>query len=122
MLKVEIMYKVYGIPNCNTVKKALTYLEEQGVEFEFINFKKAPPTKSLITQWKKDLGDWPTNTKGPTYRKIRDDFEAGNAAQKYQLLIDNSSAIKRPIVTKKDKLITIGFNENEYKTNYSSIN
>lgn len=108
------MYKMYGIPNCNTVKKAQNLLEEREINYEFINFKKQPPTKALLTQWKKDLGDWPVNTKGPTFRKIKEQFEKANAQEKYQLLIDNSSAIKRPILCKSDKLVSIGFDEEAY--------
>ncbi len=108
------MYKVYGIPNCNTVKKALTHLEEKGIEFEFINFKKQPPTKNLIKDWKAAFGDWPVNKKGPTYRKIKEEFEAANAAEKTTLLIETTSAIKRPIVTKNDEVLVFGYDAEKY--------
>jgi arsenate reductase len=109
------MYKMYGIPNCNTVKKARTALENKGLEYEFINFKKQPPTATLIKEWKAAFGDWPANTKGPTYRKIKEDFQAANAAAKTKLLVENSSAIKRPILVKKDKVVCFGFDEEKYE-------
>lgn len=90
--------KVYGIKNCDTVKKALTFLDQNKVQYEFVDFKKSPPTKSDITRWKKEFGDYPVNAKGPTYRNIKDEFEAASSAQKIEILIENSSAIKRPIV------------------------
>ena len=68
------MYKIYGIPNCNTVKKALTHLDKAGVTYEFVNFKKEPPTVKLLKDWKVAFGDWPVNKKGPTYRKIKEEF------------------------------------------------
>ncbi len=108
------MYKIYGIPNCNTVKKALNYLSEKGVAYEFINFKKVPPTKTQISDWKKAFGDWPVNKKGPTYRKIKEDFEAATDPEKKQLLVDTTSAIKRPILEKKGKVLAFGFSEEEY--------
>lgn len=110
------MLKMYGIPNCNTVKKAQDALSKRKVEFEFNNFKKEAPTKEKIKAWKEALGEWPVNTKGPTYRKIKEDFEAATEAKKVTLLIENSSAIKRPILEKNGKLIAIGFDEEKYKT------
>ena len=109
------MYRVYGIPNCNTVKKALTHLDEVGAKYEFINFKKQAPTKVELKIWKEAFGDWPVNKKGPTYRKIKDEFEAAAAADKYKILMETTSAIKRPIVMKKDKVIIFGFNEESYQ-------
>lgn len=108
------MFTIFGIPNCNTVKKALTLLEQNGQKYEFINFKKTAPTKKLILEWKKAYGDWPVNKKGPTYRKIKEAFEASSSAEKIQMLIDNSSAIKRPIVMKGDEVLAFGFDEEQY--------
>ena len=108
------MYQMYGIPNCDTVKKAIKALEAKNIEFEFINFKKTPPTNAQIKGWKEQLGDYPVNTKGPTYRKIKEEFEMATAAQKIKLLIENSSAIKRPILEKNGKMISIGFDQEKY--------
>ena len=108
------MYRVYGIPNCNTVKKALTHLDEAKKKYEFINFKKQAPTKVELKIWKDAFGDWPVNKKGPTYRKIKEEFEAATAAGKYKLLMETTSAIKRPIVMKKDSVKTFGYAEDEF--------
>ncbi len=108
------MYKIYGIPNCNTVKKALTHLDKNKLKYEFINFKKMPPTKDNLKDWKEAFGDWPVNKKGPTYRKIKDEFESATAAGKYKLLMETTSAIKRPILTKNSKTICFGYDEERY--------
>lgn len=113
------MVKVYGIPNCNTVKKARVLLEELGVEFDFIDFKKTPPNKDDLTRWKAAFGDWPVNKKGPTYRKIKEEFESSNATGKYKLLITTTSAIKRPIIEKNGEVKSFGFNEDEIKSLFS---
>lgn len=110
------MYTIFGIPNCNTVKKALTHLEELGVDYEFVNFKKQVPTKSQIKLWKKAFGDWPVNKKGPTYRKIKEVFEVASPEQKMQILLDNTSAIKRPILQKDKEVIVLGYDQNLYST------
>lgn len=108
------MYTIYGIPNCNTVKKALTHLDKNKAKYEFVNFKKQPPTQKLLKEWKTAFGDYPANKKGPTFRKIKEDFEAGSAAEKYKLLVEFSSAIKRPILVKNGKTICFGYDEEKY--------
>ena len=108
------MYKIYGIPNCNTVKKALTHLDNSHVKYEFVNFKKEPPTQALIKNWKTAFGDWPVNKKGPTYRKIKDEFESSAAPAKYKILTETTSAIKRPILEKSGKVLCFGYDEESY--------
>jgi arsenate reductase (glutaredoxin) len=108
------MYQIYGIPNCDTVKKALTHLRKQQLDFEFISFKKDKPTNTLIKSWKNFFNDWPVNKRGPTYRKIKDEFELANSDQKFLLLIENTSAIKRPILTYDSQVICIGYDVELY--------
>ncbi len=108
------MYKVYGIKNCDTVKKALTFLDKKKINYEFSDFKKEPPTKELILKWKDHMKDWPVNKRGPTYRKIKDEFESASDSKKIKLLIESSSAIKRPLVEKNGKTKIAGFDEVEY--------
>ena len=109
------MYKIYGIPNCDTVKKALTHLNNSKLKYEFINFKKQAPTKEELNTWKDAFGDWPVNKRGPTYRKIKEEFEAATSPQKYKILIETTSAIKRPILVENDKVVCFGYDEDSYK-------
>lgn len=108
------MYKIYGIPNCNTVKKALTHLDNKKIKYDFINFKKEAPNKTFLKIAKDAFGDWPVNKKGPTYRKIKDEFEAASASDKYKILTETSSAIKRPILMKGEKVLCFGYDEQTY--------
>lgn len=107
--------RLFGIPNCDTVKKVRTYLENKKVAYEFVDFKKQPPTESDIKRWKSFMKTWPVNTKGPTYRKISEKFEAASDSQKMKLLIENSSAIKRPILEKDGSVKAVGFDPNYYQ-------
>lgn len=107
--------QLFGIPNCDTVKKVRSFLEKNKVNYDFIDFKKQPPTEADIKRWKSFMKTWPVNTKGPTFRKIREQFEAANDAQKMQLLIENSSAIKRPIFEKNGTVQAVGFDTQFYK-------
>ncbi len=108
------MYTVYGIKNCDTIKKTLKYLDEHAIAYEFVDFKKTPPTKEFIARWKDFLKDWPVNRRGPTFRKIKDDFESANDTQRTALLLESSSAIKRPLLEKKGKPLVAGFDEAAY--------
>lgn len=109
------MYKLYGIPNCNTVKKAMNALSDRGIEYEFINFKKVPPNKGQIKKWKSFFKDWPVNRKGPTFRKLKEDFEKASEQEKLELIIEKNSAIKRPILMEDEKVLCMGYDENFYQ-------
>jgi len=108
-------FKLFGIPNCDTVKKVRIYLERKKMAYEFIDFKKQPPTEADINRWKKFMKDWPVNAKGPTYRKIREKFEAASDSQKMKILMENSSAIKRPILEENGSVQAIGNDLSYYK-------
>jgi Spx/MgsR family transcriptional regulator len=108
------MIQMYAIPNCDTVKKARAFLEKKKVNYEFIDFKKSPPTKDLIKSWTEFLGELPVNKKGTTYRKFKDEFEALIPAKKIDFMITNSSMIKRPVITQNGKTIAMGFSEEEF--------
>lgn len=109
------MFKMYAIPNCDTVKKARTFLEKKKVDYEFIDFKKTPPTGAQIKRWAEFFGELPVNKKGPTYRKNKDQYESLTEASKIKFLCENTSMIKRPVLEKNDKTIAMGFDEEMYK-------
>ena len=108
-----MMTKIYGIKNCDTVKKALKFMNEAQAEYEFIDFKKVAPTKKDIQRWTELFGDLPVNKRGTTFRKIKEDWDKANEAGRIQLLLDNTSAIKRPIAEGKKNVL--GFEEEEWK-------
>lgn len=109
------MITMYAIPNCDTVKKARTFLDKKKVEYQFIDFKKTAPTSEQIKRWGEFFGELPANKKGITYRKFKDVYEALTPAQKIKFLIENNSMIKRPVLERDDKTIAIGFEEDFYK-------
>lgn len=107
-------YTLYGIPNCDTVKKAKNALDESGIEYEFVNFKKTLPNKTQLKRWKSFFQEWPVNRRGPTFRKHKEDFEQASAPRKIELMIENTSMIKRPILEKKGAVIAMGFEPETY--------
>ena len=108
---------VYGIPNCNTVKKAQDWLKENHLSFEFHNFKKEDITAEKLTEWF-DVFGWEKviNKNGLTFKKLNKEEQAAinSASQAIIYLMTNTSAIKRPIVEIDGKAVLLGFKEEEY--------
>jgi Spx/MgsR family transcriptional regulator len=107
--------KLYGIPNCDTVKKARTFLEKKKVDYEFVDFKKTPPVADDIKRWETAFGELPVNKAGQTFKKHKDAYEKLSPKEKVPFIIANSSMIKRPILEKNGKVLAFGFKEEEYK-------
>ena len=112
------MKTVYAIPNCNTVKKALDWLQKNKIAYEFHDYKKKGITATILTNWCKQVG-WETlvNKKGATWRQLTPDFQASITTQKaaIALMIEKTSIIKRPLIEEGGKIIALGFDETEYK-------
>lgn len=107
------MIQIYGIKNCDTIKKTRAWFEQQGVQFDFIDYKKAPPTAELINAWLSAGATWESlvNKRGTTWRKLSDTDKADlNAERAVALMVANPSLIKRPVVTHLDR-VTVGYSE-----------
>lgn len=108
--------KIYGIPNCNTVKKALDWLKANNVDFEFQDFKKVGISESKLEEWSKEVG-WEAliNKRGTTWKKL--DAETQNSVVSdrtaFALLQEKPSMIKRPVL-ETSKGLLLGFDEDKY--------
>jgi arsenate reductase len=111
------MLTIYGIPNCDTVKKSLDWLTKQKIEYVFHNYKKEGITATLLKDWMSQQ-DFTliVNTKSATYKKLSpaDQARCTKANTAISVLQEHTSLIKRPIVTKKGKIIAIGFDPTTY--------
>jgi arsenate reductase (glutaredoxin) len=108
--------KIYGIKNCDTMKKAFAWLDAHKVAYEFHDYKKAGVPPGKLKEWAKRAG-WEklANTRGPTWRKIPEADRANlTEARALALLQQNTSAIKRPIVEAGSTLL-VGFDPDEFK-------
>lgn len=107
---------VYGIPNCDTVKKARAWLADHGVEYAFHDFKKQGVPPDRLDRWIQELG-WEklVNRQGTTWRKLAPEWQASvnNAASARTLMLENVSVIKRPVVEWGTKA-TVGFDVAEW--------
>lgn len=110
--------KIYGIKNCETVKKALNSLDEKGLSYEFHDYKKLGVEASKIKEWLKltDLSSI-VNKKGTTYKKLSEEAKAALENEKTALpiMMEHTSVIKRPILEYK-KGIIVGFDADQYAT------
>lgn len=119
---------IYGIKSCSTMKKAFTKLDELGVSYDFHDYKKQGIDKESVQHWVNELGiDKVLNKRGTTWRKLTDeqkqaaDSDVDNAID---LLIENTSMIKRPIVEgqladKIQPILLCGFDEDEFDKAFS---
>ncbi|HTN19109.1 MAG TPA: Spx/MgsR family RNA polymerase-binding regulatory protein [Pelobium sp.] len=109
--------KIFGIPNCGSVKKARTFFEEKGIEYQFHDYKKLGVDEKDLKKWCAEFG-WEKvlNRKGLTWRELdetlKNEIVDENTAIK--LMKDNTSTIKRPVI-QSDKGNTIGFDEDVYQ-------
>ncbi|MEJ5962469.1 arsenate reductase [Pedobacter immunditicola] len=108
---------IYGIPNCNTVKKAQIWLTEKGFSYEFHDFKKKGITAEKLDEWCNAFG-WENvlNKKGTTWKKLSAEEQLAVTSQDTAIavLLKHTSAIKRPVIEQKGRAILLGFNEAQY--------
>jgi arsenate reductase len=111
--------KIYGIKNCGTIKKAFAWLDKRRVAYEFHDYKKNGVPAGKLKEWAKKVGWEPlVNQRGPTWRKIPDARKANlDEAKALALLEENTSAIKRPIVEFRNRLL-IGFDPAEFEETF----
>lgn len=111
------MLTIYGIKNCNTMKKAFDFLNQNGVTYEFFDYKKSVPSQDDFEKFVAAFGDKVINKQGTTYRKLTDTAKntltSGDVSAMYEMVKDNLSVLKRPIVV-GDGVALIGFDENEW--------
>ena len=106
---------IYGIPNCDTMKKARAWLESQGVAYEFHDYKKAGIERSKLEAWLKAVG-WEVllNRAGTTFRKLPESARSGlTEAKATRLMLEQPSMIKRPVL-ERGKTLLVGFNPETY--------
>lgn len=111
------MITLYGIPNCDTVKKARAWLDARGTAYVFHDYKKAGIDRARLEAWVAELG-WETllNRAGTTFRKLADVDRANlDAARAVQLMLAAPSMIKRPVLDTGGRRI-VGFRPELYAT------
>ncbi|GJM14557.1 MAG: arsenate reductase [Pseudohongiella sp.] len=110
------MIRIYGIKNCDTIKKTLLWFKQQQIDFEFIDYKKTPPDDALVETFLKQFSvDMLINKRGTTWRKLDEGLKSDlTREQAIALMCEQSSVIKRPIIETNDKWL-IGYDPDSFQ-------
>jgi arsenate reductase (glutaredoxin) len=113
------MLKLYGIPNCNTVKKARLWLEDHGTPYTFHDFRKDGVDTALLQGWLQQVAwDKLVNRAGMTWRGLPENAKQAvkNNASAVALMLEKPSVIKRPVLEQDGRILQLGFSDVAYKT------
>jgi arsenate reductase (glutaredoxin) len=114
--EAQVSTTIYGIKNCDTMKKARAWLDTHRVAYEFHDYKAAGIDRKRLEGWAKSVG-WETllNRSGMTFRKLPEKDKQGlTAAKAIALMLEQPSMIKRPVLDLDGKLV-VGFKPETYK-------
>ena len=114
------MIKLFGIPNCDTIKKAKKWLEQNNIDYSFHDYRKEGVNADMVTEFCQTLGwDKVLNKRGTTYRQLDEDTKNSlSESTAIPLLVEHPAMIKRPIL-EKDGQLFIGFKAADYESIFS---
>ena len=107
---------IYGIKNCNTMKKAFAWLDEHRVAYRFHDYKKSGIDAQTLSRWCKPEG-WQAliNTRGTTWRKLTPEQQnLQSEKEAISLMQSHTSVIRRPVIESADDVLLIGFDSDSY--------
>jgi arsenate reductase len=108
---------IYGIKNCDTMKKARAWLDKHGIDYTFHDYKTAGIERERLERWEKKVG-WETllNRAGTTFRKLPEkDKQVSDARKAIALMLEQPSMIKRPVLDLGRDQIVVGFKPELYE-------
>ena len=108
--------KIYGIKTCGSVRKALKFFNDRGIDYEFIDFKKTPVGCDKIDEWINKVGvDVLFNNRGTKYRQLKLKELNLDENGKREWLCKENLLIKRPVIELDNGEVIVGFDEDKYK-------
>lgn len=110
------MTTLYGISNCDTVRKARKWLEARGVEFQFHDFRNQGLSPEQLARWCAAVGlERVLNKRGTTWRQLPEEVKATTDSTALQaLMVEQPTLIKRPVLELDDGRVVVGFKDTEY--------
>lgn len=114
---MKATYQLYGIANCDTVKKSRAWLAQHSIEVKFIDFKKQAPSIEQLSLWSKQLG-WQNLLKktGTTWRNLTEsERENLDEAKAIELMHQHINLIKRPLLVESERVLLTGFKPAEWE-------
>tara|TARA_R110002124_G_scaffold14483_6_gene64463 strand:+ start:277 stop:630 length:354 start_codon:yes stop_codon:yes gene_type:complete len=114
------MFTLYGIPNCNSIKKAKVWLDENGIEYVFHDYKKKGISPEKLANWTNQVS-WNqlVNKAGTTWKKLTPEVKESiiDAGAAEKLMFEQNSVIKRPVLENNSgEIVSVGFSESDYQT------
>ena len=101
---------VYGIPTCNSCKKAQKWLDQQGISYTWVNTRENPPSQAEIETWIKNIGSKPMkNTSGGSYRALGEEKKTWSDTQWAKAFSNDPMLLKRPLFTRAGRALCTGF-------------
>jgi len=113
---------MYGIPNCDTIKKARQWMQSHDIAYRFHNYKKDGVDPVRLSHWAEQLG-WEKliNKRGMSWRKLDEDTRANmDLARALEVMQQNPSIIKRPLIETTDGKLLLGFDEASYQQEFTA--
>lgn len=109
------MREIWGIKNCQSVKKALSFLQDKNIAYEFVDYKKTPPSLEKLKEWIEKRGiEKVLNKKGLTYKALNLKDQNLTQSQLIEIMQKNPTLIKRPVLV-DGEILEFGFEEAEYE-------
>lgn len=112
------MLTVYGISNCDTVRKALKWLDKKGLSYSFCDYKVQGPSNAQLETWMQQK-DWTEilNTRSTSWRELPQALKDSvvDAPSAIRVIPENFSMIKRPLVEQDGKIILLGFDQEKWE-------
>lgn len=111
------MYTLYAIPNCDTVKKARVWLADQGITYQFHDYKKQGISREIIEHWLTQKS-WEelVNKTGTTWKKLEE--KPTDEAAAMTLMMEKPSVIRRPLIESDGKIVALGFKPDDYQETF----
>lgn len=112
------MTKLYGIKNCDTVKKARVWLDQQNIDYQFHDFRADGVTLQQAQVWVETLGEALINRRSTTWKQLSADQQTSAVSAPAQLVVEFPTLIKRPLLETQSELFC-GFKPDQYATIFS---
>lgn len=108
------MLTLYGIKNCDTVRKARKWLDQHGVAYQFSDVRETPVAKTRLEQWLNSAGDVILNKRSTSWKQLSESEKVlANGAAVISLLQKHPTLIKRPVLEKESNVL-VGFSTDSY--------
>lgn len=110
------MTKLYGIKNCDTVRKARKWLAQHNIDHEFCDFRESPLDTAQLKSWLNTVGEGLLNKRSTTWKQLSDTQKTlGDQSAIIRLLAEHPTLIKRPVL-ETQQTVTVGFSADQYST------